>query len=72
MLRNIEPSNKTLGRLRENWDFHHALPEIQVVNRALLVAHINVERKKINGSECSTTEDLKESRQAIARLNLWK
>jgi hypothetical protein len=48
------------------------LPEIQVIHRALLIPHIDVERKEVDWSESSAAQDFKESRKAIARLRIDK
>jgi len=48
------------------------LPEIQVIHRALLIPHVNVERKEVDWSEGPAAEDLKKCRKAITRLRIDK
>ena len=43
-----------------------SIPEIEIVDRSLLISHIDVEGKQVNRSTSLTAEDLKERRQAIA------
>jgi hypothetical protein len=41
------------------------LPEIQVVNRPLLIPHIDVEGEQVQRSHCLATQDLKQRRESI-------
>lgn len=43
------------------------LPEIEVVDRSLLVAHVNVKREQIDRGMSATTQHLEESRQPVPR-----
>ena len=39
-----------------------SIPEIEIVNRSLLISHVDVEGKKVNGSQSLPAQDLKEGR----------
>jgi hypothetical protein len=68
VLGNIEPVDlleRFIGR--EGCDI---LPEIQVIHRALLIPHINVEGKEIDWGEGPAAQDFKERRKAIARFRI--
>lgn len=41
-------------------------PEIEVVDRALLVSHINVEGEQIDGRERPPAEDLEQGRESVS------
>ena len=41
-------------------------PEIEVVNRALLVSHINIEREQIDGRKRPPAEDLEQGRESVS------
>jgi len=41
------------------------IPEVQIIDRALLVAHENVEGKQVDGRERSATQDFKESGKPV-------
>ena len=49
-----------------------SIPEIQIIDRALLVPHVNIERKQIDGGESPTTEDFEERWEAISLLQARK
>lgn len=45
-------------------------PEVKVINRALLVAHVNVEGKEVDWGESSTAEDFEERGETISLFQL--
>lgn len=47
------------------------LPEVQIINRALLITHVNVEGKEIDWRKGIATENLKEGWQALTLLEFW-
>lgn len=70
MLSNIEPArNPLVGRQVTLWR-NDVLPEVQIVNGSLLITHVDVEREQIDWWECSSAQDLKQSRETIA-LVVW-
>lgn len=61
-----KPTNgKLSGSLSEK--ARGELPEVEVVNRSLLVPHKDIERKKVNRRQGPATQDLEESRKAVSR-----
>lgn len=46
------------------------LPKIQIVHGALLVPHVNIERKEIDRGKRSTAQDLEQGRETIPLLNV--
>lgn len=46
-------------------DHKERLPEIKIINRSLLISHVDVEGEEIDGCQSLTTKDLKESRKPI-------
>lgn len=46
------------------------VPEVKIINRALLVAHVNVEGEEVDWGESPTAEDLEERGEAISLLQL--
>jgi hypothetical protein len=44
------------------------IPEVQVVNSSLLIAHVDIKRKQINRRTSSSTQNLEECREPIAIL----
>lgn len=71
MLGYIEPSLiLILDRSRVYIVWKCVVPEVKIINRALLVAHVNVEGKEIDWGESSTAEDLEERGEAISLLQL--
>jgi hypothetical protein len=50
------------------------LPKVKIVDRSLLISHVDVERKEINRREGTPAQNLKQSWQAIPvkiRLRRW-
>ena len=47
-----------------------SIPEVEIVNRSLLVPHIDVEGKEVNRSQSLATENLEERREAIS-IEVW-
>ena len=47
-----------------------SIPEVEIVNRSLLVSHIDVEGKEVNRSQSLATENLEERREAIS-IEVW-
>lgn len=43
------------------------LPEVEVIHRSLLIAHVDIERKEVNRRQSAATQDLKERRQSVSR-----
>lgn len=43
-----------------------AIPEIKVVNRSLLISHVNVEGEEVDGCQGLPAEDFEESWQAVS------
>lgn len=43
------------------------IPEVQIINRALLITHIDVEREQIDRRQRATTQHLKEGWKSIPR-----
>lgn len=73
MLRDIEP--KRHGLLIAQQQVTHCfpdIPEVQIIHRALLVPHIDIEGKQVDGSEGPATEDFEERGEAIALLQAGK
>lgn len=65
MLSNIEPvdvsQTPAATKLRMN------LPEVKIIHRSLLIAHVDIERKEVNGRQSAATQDLEERRQSVSR-----
>lgn len=71
MLGYIEPSLRLiLDRSRVYIVWKCVVPEVKIINRALLVAHVNVEGKEVDWGESPTAEDLEERGEAISLLQL--
>lgn len=45
-------------------------PEVQIVHRALLISHVNVEREQVDWGESPPSQNLEESGQPISLLHL--
>lgn len=69
MLGNVEPKQCNV-RTKQITEYRRDLPKVQIINRTLLVPHINVEREEIDRSESATAEDFEEGRKAVALLHL--
>jgi hypothetical protein len=46
----------------------YSIPEVQIIDRALLIAHVNIEGEEIDGGESATAKDFEECWQAISLL----
>lgn len=42
------------------------LPEVEIVNRSLLITHVDVEGEEVNRGLCATTEDFEKGGQPIS------
>ena len=51
-------------------DIEASIPEVEIVNRSLLVPHVDVEGKEVDRSQSLTTENLEERREAIS-IEVW-
>lgn len=69
MLGNVEPKQCNV-RTKRTIEYRRDLPKVQIINRTLLIPHINVEREEIDRSESAPTEDFEEGRKAVALLHL--
>ena len=66
MLSNIEPiGGVELAAFRQKKGVGRAEPEVKIVYRALLVAHVNVEGEEINRGKRPAAEHLHQGRQPI-------
>lgn len=70
MLRNIEPRHSSVRRGKRKVEYDRVSPKVQIINRALLIPHVNVEGEKIDWSKSASTEDFEEGREAVAQLHL--
>ena len=50
----IELSSATWSQAVES-----SIPEVKIVDRSLLISHVDVERKEVDRSQCLPAEDLK-------------
>ena len=62
MLGDVEPGAIVLAvrRLKAGLVGGKRLPEIKVINRSLLVSHVDVEGEKVHRSESLSAQDLEE------------
>lgn len=47
-----------------------SIPKIKIVDRALLVSHVDIEGKEIDRSEGLATEDLEQRRETVSVLQI--
>ena len=46
------------------------LPEIEIINRSLLISHVDVEGKEVDGGQGLPAKDLEERGQAVS-IEIW-
>ena len=64
VLRNIEPGFMlALVRPAPTESLH--VPEVEIVDRALLISHVDVEGEEVDGWEGPSAEGLEEGREAV-------
>ena len=74
MLRDIEPVATRSALHPSSTKYFQviegSIPEVEIVNRSLLVSHIDVEGKEVHRSQSLATENLEERREAIS-IEVW-